>query len=115
MNANRLKELKTFADDFYKKLNNSNEGFETYPSKPMKKSLSVLCPSITKQIQKQTLPEMVSTEPRLKTSKKKQQKISGNIYKTLLPWIPPNYSGKYFEDFKKLKDNHYMNIWEKVI
>ena len=116
MNSERVKELQDFSNEFYLKLNetedmkNINElDNNTSDSQKIKKSFSTL-----------------NSDPQLKTSfinniqpkrrfnpKKNKSSLKLSAYNTLLPWIPPQYIGKYFENFKRLKDEHEISSWEK--
>jgi hypothetical protein len=134
MSTYRIKELQNFANKFYNRLYSSDE--ETSPfktenkidalNKLMRKSFSSMGDKDTDKIKSQTinyrkslsdynLVEKIPLKP-IRTHKKiklsNQNKI--NIYKTLVPWIPPNYVGNYFENFKRLPDHYEMNDWEKV-
>ena len=129
MNVKRIKELQEFADEFDKQLKNSEESYELnlknknffYPNRKIKKSYSSIASNIQNKtmISKYKIPisiPIINQKPKrnTKSCKKKQGKISGNIYKNLLPWIPPHYIGNYFESFKILKDRHNLSAWEKV-
>ena len=124
MNYERIKELKKFSDDFYKRLNEVNETEESNDLKNdqyhkiLKKSLSSYDninkkPTLNKKSPFTGFPDFKYRS--VKSFRKKQPKLSNNIYKTLLPWIPPNYVPDYFEKYKRLSDNHDMSSWEKVI
>ena len=124
MNSERIKELQKFSDDFFKKLNQENETEEINDIKTnqyhkiLKKSLST-CGDTNKK------PTLGTKAPftgfpafknrPVKSCRKKQSKFSNNIYKTLLPWVPPNYVPNYFEKYNRLEDHHDMSSWEKVI
>jgi len=127
MNTERIKKLQHFANEFNQKLKLSEESqikenklallpfnkrikksYSTtnskYKNKNINYNLSFLNQS--KNIQK--------IKRAIKSSKKKQGKLSNNIYKNLLPWIPPHYIGSYFDNFKILQDKHNLSAWEKV-
>ena len=125
MSTFRIKELQNFANKFYNKLYSSDE--ETFPtkneniisSKSMRKSLSSVgnkfknqSTNYKKSLSNYNLKAKFALKPLKKMKLSNQNKI--NIYKTLTPWIPPNYEGNYFEDFKRLQDNYDMSNWEKV-
>lgn len=122
MNLERIKELEKFADTFYQKLNKDEKEFNIKP--PMKKSYSTFGTTEPEKIklikklsrtQTNILPSLTSPElPPIKINKKKQPKLKGDIYKTLLPWVPPNFVGRYFGKFNRLRDEHFMSTWEKV-
>ena len=125
MNTDRIKELQDFANEFNKKLKLSEESEikeNKWPlTKMMKKPLSAMTPnstsrtihkiSIANSNKNQNIPKMKRA---IKSCKKSQRKLNNNIYKNLLPWIPPLFVGKYFENFKILQDKHTISIWEKV-
>ena len=125
MSTYRIKELQNFANNFYNKLYSSEE--ETSPtknetiinSKSMRKSLSTVgdkfknqSTNYKKSLSNYNLNVKFSLKPIKKIKLSNQNRI--NIYKTLLPWIPPNYEGNYFEKFKRLQDLYDMSNWEKV-
>jgi hypothetical protein len=125
MSTYRIKELQNFANNFYNKLYSSEE--ETSPkksetiinSKSMRKSLSTVgdkfknqSTNYKKSLSNYNLNVKFSLKPIKKIKLSNQNRI--NIYKTLLPWIPPNYEGNYFEKFKRLQDHYDMSNWEKV-
>jgi hypothetical protein len=125
MSTFRIKELQNFANKFYNKLYSSDE--ETFPtkneniisSKSMRKSLSSVgnkfknqSTNYKKSLSNYNLKAKFALKPLKKMKLSNQNKI--NIYKTLTPWIPPNYEGNYFEDFKRLQDHYDMSNWEKV-
>ena len=125
MSTYRIKELQNFANNFYNKLYSSEE--ETSPtksetiinSKSMRKSLSTVgdkfknqSTNYKKSLSNYNLNVKFSLKPIKKIKLSNQNRI--NIYKTLLPWIPPNYEGNYFENFKRLQDYYDMSNWEKV-
>ena len=135
MSTYRIKELQNFANKFYNRLYSSDDE-ETSPvkngkkidalNKLMRKSFSSMGDKDTDKIKSQTinyrkslsdynLVEKIPLKP-IRTHKKiklsNQNKI--NIYKTLVPWVPPNFVGNYFENFKRLPDHYDMNSWEKV-
>ena len=125
MSTYRIKELQNFANNFYNKLYSSEE--ETFPtksetiinSKSMKKSWSTMggkfknqSTNCKKSLSNYNLNVKFALKPLKKMRLSNQNKI--NIYKTLLPWIPPNYEGNYFEKFKRLQDLYDMSNWEKV-
>ena len=125
MSTYRIKELQNFANNFYNKLYSSEE--EVSPtknetiinSKSMRKSLSTVggkfknqSTNCKKSLSNYNLKIKFALKPLKKMKLSNQNKI--NIYKTLLPWIPPDYEGNYFENFKRLQDHYDMSNWEKV-
>ena len=124
MSIKRIKELQEYANDFHKKLELSEKS--TPPeddkciysyNKIIKKSFSTIAPkskahsfNYRKSLSNYNL---FNSEKKLKPIKKRNENKL-NIYNTLIPWIPPNYIGNYFEDFKRLPDNYDMSNWEKV-
>ena len=125
MNIKRIKELQDYANDFYKKLQYSEEVspsedkkiIESY-NKKIKKSYSTIVPknknkSFNNYRKSLSNSNVMNEKQKLKPiTKTGEDKI--NIYKTLLPWIPPKYVGNYFENFKRLPDHYDMSNWEKV-
>ena len=125
MNIKRIKELQDYANDFYKKLQYSeevspsedNKIIESY-NKKIKKSYSTIVPknknkSFNNYRKSLSNSNVMNEKQKLKPiTKTGEDKI--NIYKTLLPWIPPKYVGNYFENFKRLPDHYDMSNWEKV-
>ena len=131
MTTYRIKELQNFANKFYNRLYSSDEekspvknGNTIYSyNKLLRKSFSTMGDkdidknknqtiSYKKSLSNYNLAEKISLKPIKKIKLSNQNKI--NIYKTLVPWIPPNYVGNYFENFKRLPDHYDMNNWEKV-
>ena len=124
MNA-RIKELQDFANEFNRKLELSEESDIKEKrwslTKRLKKPLSAMASSNTSRTifknnisssnKNQNTPKIKRA---IKSCKKNQRKLNNNIYKNLLPWIPPLFVGKYFEDFKILQDKHNISSWEKV-
>ncbi len=133
MNEKRIKELQDFANDFDRQLKNAEESYElnlknmnllnknnkfkkSYSSLGSKSQNKTMISKYNMPFSTPTMPIVSQKEKRnTKSCKKKQGKISGNIYKNLLPWIPPHYVGNYFDNFKILKDRHNLSAWEKVI
>lgn len=121
MNIERIKELKTFSDTFYAKLNEVNKTEESLSpnqnNKILKKSLSTCSKNITSNLPNSKSPftnlPSIKNRP-VKSCRKKQSKFSNNIYKTLLPWVPPHYVGRYFEKYKRLPDHYELSSWDKV-
>ena len=123
MSLNRIEELQNFADDFYKKLQSSEEEFSqskeifSYNNKMIKKSFSTIVNNNKNHgmnlIKSTSNKNLTNKKILLKPLKKNHNKL--NIYNTLTPWVPPNYVGKYFEAFKRLPDHYCMSNWEKVI
>jgi hypothetical protein len=133
MSTYRIKELQNFANKFYNRLYSSDDE-EASPvkngkkidalNKLMRKSFSTMRDkdsdknqtiNYRKSLSDYNLAEKISLKP-IRPHKKiklsNQNKI--NVYKTLVPWIPPNYEGNYFENFKRLPDHYDMSSWEKV-
>ena len=106
MSIKRIKELQDYADDFYKKLQASEESCPNEDEK--------FIFSYNKIIKKSFSNYNIMTKTKLKPiMKRNDNKL--NIYNTLTPWVPPSYEGDYFEGFKRLQDHYDMNGWEKVI
>lgn len=131
MNVNRIKELQDFANEFNRQLKDSEESNEIkisklnifYPNKRIKKSNSTVTPNKPNKTNISNYNIQLlhknqnnqKSKRSVKSCKKKQGKLNNNIYKNLLPWIPPHYIGNYFDNFKILKDRHSLSAWEKVI
>jgi len=125
MSNPRIKELQQLADDFYNRLQASEQSIPNeedkiiYPyNKKIKKSYSTIVPKSENNTinYKKSLSNnnLLRGKNRLKPLAKKTV-TKMNIYDSLSPWIPPNYIGNYFESFKRLTDHYDMNNWEKVI
>lgn len=127
MYNDRIKELQDFANEFNRKLEISEEPeIEDYKwplTKKLRKPLSAMTPSYSNRAMHYRNENPFSNQNKnnpkikraIKSCKKSQRKLDNNFYKNLFPWIPPHNSGKYFEDFKILKDKHCISAWEKVI
>jgi hypothetical protein len=131
MNTERIKELQNFANEFNNRLKISEESqieenkINKFPLKSrIKKPYSAMTPKNPKTKinldYKHKMPFLDNDQnnPKIKrtikSSKKGQRKLNNNIYKNLLPWIPPHYVGNYFDDLKILQDKHNLTAWEKV-
>lgn len=128
MNVDRINKLQDFANEFNRKLKLSEESeieenkIVIPPlNKRIKKSYSMASNNQLKRLNyNDNIPFLNNKKNNqeinrpTKSSKKKQGKVNNNIYKNLLPWIPPHYIGKYFEEFKLLQDKHNLSTWEKV-
>lgn len=129
MKNDRIKELQDFANEFNRKLKHSdepslilNDNLYTYSNnKTMKKCPSTL--GSKNQISLNNINNDMPLNHRLNIPKpkrnvkscKRKEKLNKDIYKNLLPWIPPHYIGNYFDNFKMLHDEHSLSSWEKVI
>ena len=117
MKSERIKELQDFSNDFYLKLqeaektpnNNESKNYRSFSQK-IKKSYSTL--NSDPQI-KTTFTGNIPSKKGL-NSKKNKSSLKLSAYNALLPWIPPRYIGKYFENFKRLQDEHDLSSWEKL-
>lgn len=127
MSNNRIKELQNYADEFYKRLQLSEEESSptkddkriySYNNKMIKKSFS----AIVQDNKNKGLNFSKSSSNNKSNNKgiklkpivmRNQNKL--NVYNTLRPWVPPNYIGNYFESYKRLPDHHFLSNWEKVI
>ena len=116
--TDRIKELQDISNNFLSKLLESEEKQNTinaanntqpFSQKNIRKSYSTL-----------------NEDPHIKTtftgnlpkrrglnSKRNKSSLKLGAYNALLPWIPPRYVGKYFENFKRLKDEYDLSNWEK--
>ena len=121
MITDRIKELQNFSNEFYLKLQESEESnnknnieskvISPYNQK-LKKSLSTIGPIPNYQSDiTNNIPNELKKKFHRPRKNKSAQKLSE--YNTLLPWIPPRYIGKYFETFKRLQDKHDLSNWEK--
>ena len=123
MNTDRIKELQDFANEFNRKLEiykesgnkgkNSNifpiKGRIMTPKNPRRKiNFTYNIPFLNEN-------NNGSKKRTIQSCKRKQRKLNKNLYKELLPWIPPHFVGNYFDNFKILKDGHNLSNWEKVI
>ena len=127
MSINRIKELQNYADEFYKRLQLSEEESSpikddkciySYNNKMIKKSLSTIV-QVNKNKELKFSKSLSNNNLNNKGIKLKpivmrnQNKL--NVYNTLRPWVPPSYFGNYFESYKRLPDHHCISDWEKVI
>ena len=115
MSNERIKELQDLSNDFLLKLQESEEALNNKElnniqtsSQKIRKSYSTL-----------------NANPRIKTTfkgnlpkkglnaQKNKSSLKLGAYNALLPWIPPSYIGRYFENFKRLKDEYDLSNWEK--
>ena len=125
MSIKRIKELQEYADDFYKKLQASEESCPSEDekciysyNKIIKKSYSTIVPKnkVRSFNYKKSFSNYNIVKPKTKLKPiMKRNDNNLNEYNSLIPWVPPNYEGDYFEDFKRLQDHYDMNNWEKVI
>ena len=125
MSFKRIKELQDYANDFNKKLELSEKSnpseddkcIYSYKNKIIKKSFSTIAPKSKAHSfnYRKSLSDfgLINSEKKLKPIvKRNENKL--NIDNTLMPWIPPNYVGNYFGEFKRLSDKYDMSNWEKV-
>ena len=115
MSNERIKELQEKANEFLLKLKESKESLNNRESKNIQPNSQKIRKSYS----------TINTNPRIKTTftgnlpkkglkaKKNKSSLKLGAYNALLPWIPPRYVGKYFEDFKRLKDEYDLSNWEK--
>ena len=115
MSNERIKELQEKANEFLLKLKESEESLNNRESKNIQPNSQKIRKSYS----------TINTNPRIKTTftgnlpkkglkaKKNKSSLKLGAYNALLPWIPPRYVGKYFEDFKRLKDEYDLSNWEK--
>ena len=127
MSINRIKELQNYADDFYKRLQSSEEEspsikddkcIYSYNNKTIKKSHSTIVPknkNLSFNIIKSLSNSNIKNKKIILKPIKNRNQNKLNVYNTLTPWVPPNYIGNYFENFKLLQDHYCMSNWEKVI
>ena len=128
MSIKRIKELQKLADDFYTKLQLSEESSPSLPpvedekcifpyNKKIKKSNSTIVPKnrIRSFNYKKSFSNynIINSQKKLKPIIKRNENPL-NAYNTIIPWVPPNYEGDYFESFKRLQDHYDLNNWEKV-
>ena len=113
MKSDRIKELQDFSNEFYLRLQETEKTPINDESKNNR--------SVSQQIKKSY--STLNSDPHIKTtfvhpnknlsSKKNKSTLKLSAYNALLPWIPPRYIGKYFENFKRLQDEHDLSSWEK--
>ena len=115
MNSERITELRDFSNEFLLKLQESEDSQQNNESNNNR--------SHTQKIKKSY--STLNSDPHIKTtftgnipkkrlnSNKNKSSLKLSAYNALLPWIPPKYIGKYFESFKRLKDEHDLTGWEK--
>ena len=128
MSIKRIKELQTLADDFYTKLQLSEESSPSllpvedekciFPyNKKIKKSYSTIVPKnrIGTFNYKKSFSNynIINSQKKLKPIIKRNEN-SLNSYNTITPWVPPNYEGNYFEAFKRLQDHYDLSNLDKV-
>ncbi len=109
MKNDRIKEISTFVNDFNKRLGLSEEEQllkESIMSRINGRNISKLNKSIYQR--------KFTFSPHIKTKAKKKFELSEEYFKSLLPWIPNNFKGNYFNKFEKLNDAHNITTWEKV-
>lgn len=128
MNIERIKELQEFANNFNEGLKYSDESYVKGEKKLNINSGNKFMKRIHSAMTWDTRTNDINNEmpllnqrlgkPKMKRNvkscKRKQPKLNRNLYKNLLPWFPPHFAGRYFEDFKILKDQHTLSNWEKV-
>lgn len=113
MKSDRIKELQDFSNEFYLRLQETEKTPINDESKNNR--------SVSQQIKRSY--STLNSDPHIKTtfvhpnknlsSKKNKSTLKLSAYNALLPWIPPRYIGKYFENFKRLQDEHDLSSWEK--
>jgi hypothetical protein len=113
MKSDRIKELQDFSNEFYLRLQETEKTPINDESKNNR--------SVSQQIKKSY--STLNSDPHIKTtfvhpnknlsSKKNKSTLKLSAYNALLPWIPPRYVGRYFESFKRLKDEYDLSNWEK--
>ena len=113
MKSDRIKELQDFSNEFYLRLQETEKT-------PINDEITNNR-SVSQQIKKSY--STLNSVPHIKTtfvhpnknlsSKKNKSTLKLSAYNALLPWIPPRYIGKYFENFKRLQDEHDLSSWEK--
>lgn len=122
MKNDRIKELQDFANEFNRKLEINEESQKEEDNLdlfPIKKRIMTSRNPRRKINFEYNIPflnqNINGTKKRnIQSCKRKQPKLNKNLYKNLLPWVPPHYIGKYFDNFKILKDEHSLSNWEKV-
>lgn len=118
MNKDRIEEIKKFRDKFNEDLKNAfkiyEEKFEKQKgkqkeneknktkAKSLRKCLTANCPGDIEYRREKIIKD------------KGSMTLTDNIFKQSPAWQPNNYHCNYFEEFKRLRDGHYMSIWEKV-
>ena len=121
MTSDRIKEIQNFSNEFLLKLQHSEECNKNPEDKhitiynlKLKKSNSTICPNTNLNLQTD-ISNILSNSNQKRNRRPKKNKSSHKLseYKVLLPWIPPRYVGKYFENFKRLQDKHDLSNLEK--
>ena len=113
MSNERIKELQDISNAFLLKLQKSLET-ENIKDSPIKNSQKIRKSYST-----------INANPNIKTtftgnlpkkglnSQKNKSSLKLGAYNALLPWIPPRYIGRYFDSFKRLKDEYDLSNLEK--
>jgi len=121
MTSDRIKEIQNFSNEFLLKLQHSEECNKNPENKhitiynlKLKKSNSTICPNTNPNLLTD-ISNILSNSNQKRNRRPKKNKSSHKLseYKVLLPWIPPRYVGKYFENFKRLQDKHDLSNLEK--
>ena len=116
MSNERIKELQEKANEFLLKLKKSEESLNNKESTTNQPNFQKFRKSYS----------TINTNPRIKTTftgnlpkkglkaQKNKSSLKLGAYNALLPWIPPRYVGKYFENFKRLKHEYDLSNWETL-
>ena len=115
MSTERIKQLQDFSNEFYLKLQESEESQPITDTKNTRSSSQKIKKSYS----------TLNSDPHIKTTftgnipkkrlnpKKNKSSLKLSAYNALLPWIPPKYIGKYFDNFKRLQDKYDLTHWDK--
>jgi hypothetical protein len=105
MSEGKVKEIKEFVEDFNKKLRKSFQLYElkNAKAKKLKKNFS----QVNERIKMKNL--LLKKNEENKCCPK-----TDNLINKKPLWKPPNGPSKYFEKFKRLRDEYELNPWEKV-
>jgi hypothetical protein len=104
VNGKRTEEIKVFADDFNRRL---EEAYKQFEENKLNKSEAL------KNEQKESLKNNDFLLNDDSSKKKKTLIINPKVFEPLVPWKPNGLSGKYFGMFKPLSHSYQMSPWEQ--
>ena len=111
MSEARVKDIQEFVDQFNKDLQNA---YTTYEEKQKKLKNLKKCYSQIGRRNKTEGDNFPTVSNSNKTIKIKKYTSNKNIFFNPPVWKPPKGIPDYFEEFKGLKNQYELNIWEKV-
>ena len=103
VNGKRTEEIKVFADDFNRRL---EEAYKQFELNKLNKS-----ETLRKEKENSLNNNFLSEDEDFKN--KKKIKIDPKVFEPLVPWKPNGLSGKYFGVFKPLSHSYQMSPWEQ--